>query len=216
MPYLEYIDLTGNSLETLVIERTPSIETIALDSTLTSSATLRNWRLPDSTNRIIIEADWPTDLSDAVIPNPNTIRYFTFKKNTIPNDGVNTANFIIKLAKTTAITSLIEFDRTTFPPLSTPIGSYGGSISSLSIDFSNAIAFPYTHQDTGESTNTIKEFLLYLFGNATDITHNERIEIRLTNINKDVQSYEDAEATRQIIIDALQGLDISSRLSIIT
>ena len=65
---------------------------------------------------------------------------------------------------------------------------------------------------------TIKEFLLYLFGNAelTDITHDERIEIRLTDINKDVQSYDEAEATRQIIIDALQGLDISSRLLIIT
>ena len=214
MPYLEYIDLTGNSLETLVIERTPSIETIALDSTVTSSAILRLWKLPDSTNRTINANDWPTDLSDAVIPDPNTIRYFTFKKNTIPNDGVNTANFIIKLAKTTAITSLIEFDRTTFPPLSTPIGSYDGSISSLSIDFSNAIALP----DDNGTTNTIKEFLLYLFGTAelTDITHDERIEIRLTNINKDVQSYEEAEATRQIIIDALQGLVISSRLSIIT
>ena len=214
MPYLEYIDLTGNSLNTLVIERTPSIETIALDSTVTSSATLRNWRLPDSTNRTIDTSDWPTDLSDAVIPDPNTIRYFTFKKNTIPSNA-DTANFIIKLAKTTPITNLIEFDRTTFTRLSTPIDMrYEGSISSLSIDFSNAIALP----DDNGTTNTIKEFLLYLFGNAelTDITHDEKIEIRLTNINKDVQSYEDAEATRQIIIDALQGLDISSRLLIIT
>ena len=182
MPFLREVNLLGNILTELNLNKCPSIQYINLDSCISNSSPLDSYVLPSQTNRTLLSSEVPSGISHAIIPDPKQkVLTFAFRNNDVPATGYD--NFIQQVCETVAITRFTKFNNTIFGSVGTDIGTRTGTlpVNCETIDFSNV-----TDAVDGGS---VKNILEYIFGGISSndvIKHNKTIRIILTSINSSV------------------------------
>jgi uncharacterized protein YjbI with pentapeptide repeats len=201
MPFLAEVNLLGNPLTELNLNKCPSIHYINLDSCINNGSPLGSYFLPSQVNRTLLSSEVPSGISMAIIPDPRKkMITFAFRNNDVPEEGYDT--FIEKVCETVAITRFSKFNNTIFGSVGTDIGTRSGTLPVYceTIDFSNV-----TDAADGGS---VKKILEYIFGGISSsdvsniIRHDKTIRIILTSINSSVD-YRDITALGENIDQAV-------------
>jgi len=217
-PYLSFIELIGNPLNSVKISGTPSISYLGLSNTFNEATSLTDCVLPTLVNRTLTTGDLPDSIrggsnpdDGAIIPQPTYITKLNFRKNTI--SGLNYDAFARNLAETVAITVVSKFTQTNF----TTVGDLGTRASGSAI-YCKEIDFSQVTESATDDSSSVLELLKYLFQNATaadlqgiDISGGETLRIILTGINTSVRWESDLG---QALQDAIPQ-DIYNNLALI-
>jgi hypothetical protein len=222
MPYLLVVELGNNPLTSFKISKTPIINYIGLDDSVTSITDLSNCILPTSINRNVDYNSLPdsikgTGVGDgAIIPNLYFLSTFNFRNNTLPTD--NYAEFCANLMETVAISFTSKFRLTTFSAT-----AISGSRAIRSEIYTNEIDFSEVIESTSGDTSSVVELLKYLFVNAVpedlvgiDINDGQKIRIILTGINTSVRWDINAQGSLLSKLKNSIPADVYSNLSFIT
>ncbi len=217
-PYLSFVELIGNPLNSVKISGTPSISYLGLSNTFTEATSLTDCVLPTLVNRTLTQGDLPDSINGgsnpddgAIIPNPTYLTKLNFRKNTL--GALNYDAFARNLAETVAISVISKFTQTKF----TTVGNLGARPTESPI-YCKEIDFSQVTESATDDSSSVLEFLKYLFQNATvadlqgiDISGGETLRIILTGINTSVRWESDLG---QAFRDSISG-DVYNNLALI-